>query len=29
VNISNVPYMQCGTTHYTKVSTGYQVVVVK
>jgi hypothetical protein len=29
VTVSNVPYHQCGTTHYTKVATGYQVVVLQ
>ena len=29
VHVSNVAYMQCGATHYTKVANGYQVVVVK
>ena len=28
-NVGGVAYSQCGTTHYQKVSTGYQVVVVK
>ena len=27
VNVSNVAYQQCGTTHYSRVSNGYQVVV--
>jgi hypothetical protein len=29
VNVSNAAYMQCGSTYYTKVANGYQVVVLK
>jgi len=29
VTVSNAAYMQCGSTHYTKVANGYQVVVLK
>ena len=27
VDVGGAPYTQCGATHYTRVSTGYQVVV--